>query len=140
MIAEETGVASVADPLGGSYYVEALTDAIEAEAMAEIARIDDLGGMVAAVEAGHPQAEIADAAYVFQRELERGERRIVGVNAHVAPDEGDPEIHRPDPAAAERQVQGVQRLARPARRRRPRSRARRPARGVRGRPERRCPC
>ena len=109
MIAEETGAASVADPLGGSYYVEALTDAIEAEAMAEIARIDDLGGMVAAVEAGHPQGQIADAAYDFQRQVERGERRIVGVNAHVEADAEDPPIHRPDPAAAERQI-----AARPA--------------------------
>jgi len=110
MIAEETGVASVADPLGGSYYVEALTDAIEAEAMAEIARIDDLGGMVAAVEAGHPQQEIADAAYQFQREVERGERLIVGVNAHVGSEDGDPPIHRPDPSVAERQVAQVLRL------------------------------
>jgi methylmalonyl-CoA mutase, N-terminal domain len=110
MIAEETGVASVADPLGGSWYVEALTDAIEAEAMAEIARIDDLGGMVAAVEAGHPQQEIADAAYAYQREVERGERLIVGVNAHVGPQEEDPPIHRPDPSVAERQVARVQRL------------------------------
>jgi methylmalonyl-CoA mutase N-terminal domain/subunit len=110
MIAEETGAASVADPLGGSYYVEALTDAIEAEALAEIARIDDLGGMVAAVEAGYPQGEIADAAYASQRQVETGERRIVGVNVHRGPDEGEPPLHRPDPAAAERQVARVRRL------------------------------
>ena len=110
MIAEETSVASVADPLGGSYYVEALTDAIEAGAIAEIAHIDDLGGMVAAVEAGYPQGEIADAAYAFQRRVERGERRIVGVNTHVETDAEDPPIHRPDPAAAERQIARVQRL------------------------------
>jgi methylmalonyl-CoA mutase N-terminal domain/subunit len=110
MIAEETGAAAVADPLGGSYYVEALTDAIEAQAMAEIARIDDLGGMVAAVEAGYPQGEIADAAYAFQRQVERGERRVVGVNVHRGPDEREPPLHRPDPAAAERQVARVRRL------------------------------
>ena len=97
MIAEETGVASVADPLGGSYYVEALTDEIEAEAMARHRRIDDLGGMVAAVEAGHPQQEIADAAYVFQREVERGERLIVGVNAHVERERGGPADPPPRP-------------------------------------------
>jgi methylmalonyl-CoA mutase, N-terminal domain len=110
LIAEETGVASVADPLGGSYYVEALTDAIEAEAMAEIARIDDLGGMVAAVEAGHPQQQIAEAAYAFQRQVERGERRIVGVNAHATAGPEAAEIHRPDPAAAHRQIAAVRRL------------------------------
>jgi methylmalonyl-CoA mutase N-terminal domain/subunit len=110
IIAEETGVASVADPLGGSYYVEALTDAIEAEAKAYIERIDDLGGMVAAVEAGYPQQEIADAAYTFQRAVERGERSIVGVNAHVEPDDEDPPIHRPDPQVAVRQVEGVRAL------------------------------
>ena len=110
MIAEETGVASVADPLGGSYYVEALTDAIEAQAMAEIAHIDRLGGMVAAVEAGYPQQQIAEAAYAFQRRVELGERRIVGVNAHVEGDGEDPPLHRPDPAATERQIAQVRRL------------------------------
>ena len=110
MIAEETGVASVADPLGGSYYVEALTDAIEAEAMAEIERIDDLGGMVAAVEAGHPQQQIAEAAYAAQRRLETGERRVVGVNVHVESDAEVPAMHRPDPAAAARQIAAVRAL------------------------------
>jgi methylmalonyl-CoA mutase, N-terminal domain len=110
LIAEETGVASVADPLGGSYYVEALTDAIESAAMAEIARIDELGGMVAAVEAGHPQQQIVEAAYAFQRQVDRGERRIVGVTAHVGPDGTDPPTHRPDRAAAERQVARIRRL------------------------------
>ncbi len=110
LIAEESGATSVADPLGGSYYLEALTDAVEAEARAEIERIDGMGGMVAAVEAGHPQAQIADAAYASQRQLERGERRVVGVNVHVEPDAEDPPLHRPDPAAAERQIAAVQRL------------------------------
>jgi methylmalonyl-CoA mutase N-terminal domain/subunit len=110
MIAEETGIASVADPLGGSHHVEALTDAIEAGAMAEIRRIDDLGGMVAAVEAGHPQQRIAEAAYAAQRRLERGERQVVGVNVHVEADGDVPPMHRPDPAAAERQVAAVRAL------------------------------
>jgi methylmalonyl-CoA mutase, N-terminal domain len=110
LIAEESGVTSVVDPLGGSYYLEALTDAIEAEAAAEIAHIDGMGGMVAAVEAGHPQAQIADAAYATQRRIEGGERRIVGVNVHAEPEAAEPPLHRPDPAAAPRQIAGVRRL------------------------------
>ncbi|MGE4028721.1 MAG: methylmalonyl-CoA mutase [Thermoleophilia bacterium] len=110
MIAEETGVASVADPLGGSHYVEALTDRLEGEARELIARIDAMGGMVAAVEAGFPQARIADAAYVFQRELEGRERLMVGVNSHVEAEGEDPPIHRPDPEAARRQVERVRDL------------------------------
>ena len=105
MIAGETGVASSADPLGGSFLVERLTDELEAEARDYIARIDDLGGMVAAVEAGFPQAEIAEASYVYQREFERGERLMVGVNAHVEEDEEEPDIHRADPEVERRQIE-----------------------------------
>ncbi|HSS37144.1 MAG TPA: methylmalonyl-CoA mutase family protein, partial [Polyangia bacterium] len=83
IIAEETGVASVADPLGGSYYVEALTDRIEAEANALLAKIDQMGGIVAAVESGWPQREIATSAYKMQRQIDSGERGVVGVNRHV---------------------------------------------------------
>jgi methylmalonyl-CoA mutase, N-terminal domain len=83
IIAEETGVASVADPLGGSYYVEALTDRIEAEANALLAQIDEMGGIVAAVESGWPQREIARSAYRTQRQIDSGERGVVGVNRHV---------------------------------------------------------
>jgi methylmalonyl-CoA mutase N-terminal domain/subunit len=104
MIAGETGVASAADPLGGSFLVERLTDELEAEARDYIARIDALGGMVAAVEAGFPQAEIAEASYVYQREFERGERLMVGVNAHVEEGEEEPEIHRADPEVERRQI------------------------------------
>jgi methylmalonyl-CoA mutase N-terminal domain/subunit len=110
MIAEETGVAAVADPLGGSYYVEALTDELERQARDYIARIDAMGGMVAAVEEGFPQAEIADASYVYQREFEAGERRVVGVNAHVEQDGDEPPIHRADPAVEARQVERVRAL------------------------------
>ncbi len=110
MIAEETGVAAVADPLGGSYYVEALTDELERQARDYIARIDAMGGMVAAVEEGFPQAEIADASYAYQREFEAGERRVVGVNAHVEQHGEEPPIHRADPAVEARQVERVQAL------------------------------
>lgn len=85
IIAYESGVANTIDPLGGSYYVEWLTDKLEAEAMAYIERIDDMGGMVTAVEKGYPQREIASAAYRFQRSLDAGERVMVGVNRFVMP-------------------------------------------------------
>jgi methylmalonyl-CoA mutase, N-terminal domain len=82
IIAEETGVASTIDPLGGSYFVEEMTSRIEAEALEIIRRIDDMGGMVAAIGKGYPQREIAASAYRFQRELEAGERVMVGVNKY----------------------------------------------------------
>jgi methylmalonyl-CoA mutase N-terminal domain/subunit len=83
VIAEESGVANTVDPLGGSWFVEALTSETEAAAWRYLDEIDARGGMVAAVEAGYPQHEIADAAYRYQRELEAGERVVVGVNRHV---------------------------------------------------------
>jgi methylmalonyl-CoA mutase N-terminal domain/subunit len=83
VIAEETGVAAVADPLGGSYYVEALTDRIEAEANAILVKIDELGGIVRAVESGWPQREIARSAYRMQRQIDSGERGVVGLNRHA---------------------------------------------------------
>jgi methylmalonyl-CoA mutase N-terminal domain/subunit len=90
IIAEESGVAAVADPLGGSYFVEALTDRIEAEAMAYIEKIDGMGGIVKSVEEGYPQREIARSAYDFQRQVDSGEKVIVGVNRYQQDDEGDP--------------------------------------------------
>lgn len=83
IIAEESGVTNVIDPLGGSYYIERLTSEIETEAYAYIERIDEMGGMLRAVEAGYPQKEIAEAAYQFQLRVERGEEKIVGVNTYV---------------------------------------------------------
>jgi methylmalonyl-CoA mutase N-terminal domain/subunit len=87
VIAEETGVADTVDPLGGSWYVEALTNATERAVWKYLDEIDQRGGMVAAVEQGYPQREIADAAYAFQRAFDAGERAIVGVNRYVDPDE-----------------------------------------------------
>ncbi len=83
ILAHETGVAGVVDPLGGSYFVERLTADLEAEALAYFDRIDRMGGMVPAIEQGFPQREIAESAYAFQREVETGSRRIVGVNEAV---------------------------------------------------------
>lgn len=87
ILAEETGVADVVDPLAGSYFVEELTDRMEEAAGRYIARIDELGGIVAAVELGYPQREIADSAFEDQQKVDRGERVIVGVNRYV--DEAD---------------------------------------------------
>jgi methylmalonyl-CoA mutase N-terminal domain/subunit len=90
IIACETGVADVVDPLGGSWFVERLTRDLEEEALACIARIDAVGGMVEAIERGYPQKEIADSAYRFQQAVERGDRVVVGVNAFA--DAGDEAI------------------------------------------------
>ena len=87
VLAYETNVTNVVDPLGGAYFVEALTDEMERQVEEYFARIAEFGGMVEAVEAGYPQREIADASYRYQRSIESGERVIVGVNAFERPDE-----------------------------------------------------
>jgi methylmalonyl-CoA mutase N-terminal domain/subunit len=87
IIAEETGVALTIDPLGGSYYLEKLTDEMEAGAMAYIEKVDAMGGMIRAIDAGFPQKEIADAAYRYQLMDDRGEKVVVGVNKYVMREE-----------------------------------------------------
>ena len=87
VIASESGVRNTVDPLGGSWFLESLTNEVERQVWRYLDEIDRLGGMVAATETGYPQKEIADAAYRFQREFDAGERKIVGVNAFVDPDE-----------------------------------------------------
>lgn len=82
IIAEESGVANIVDPFGGSYFMETLTNKVEREALAYIKKIDEMGGMVKAVEQGYPQAEIANSAYHFQRQLEAKEKVMVGVNKY----------------------------------------------------------
>jgi methylmalonyl-CoA mutase N-terminal domain/subunit len=82
VLAEETGVCNVIDPLAGSYFVEALTDRMEEEANAYIKKLDEMGGMVAAIERDYPQMEIADAAYHYQQQVEKGEKVIIGVNKY----------------------------------------------------------
>jgi methylmalonyl-CoA mutase N-terminal domain/subunit len=111
ILAHETGVANVVDPLAGSYFVESLTDTMEAEAMATIKRIDEMGGIIAAVERGYPQKEIADSAYRFQQQVERGERIIVGVNKFTA-DESDVQIPvlKIDPEIERRQMERVKKV------------------------------
>ena len=110
IIAHETGVANSVDPLGGSYLVEALTDAIEAEAIAYFRRIEDLGGVLACIESGFFQQEIADAAARFQREVEAGERTIVGVNAYPNAEPLRIPLLEMDPAGYERQVARLEHL------------------------------
>jgi methylmalonyl-CoA mutase N-terminal domain/subunit len=83
IIAEESGVTNTVDPLGGSYFVEAQTDRMEKDAYAYFQRIQDLGGVIPAIEKGFMQGEIADAAYRYQREIDTGIRKIVGVNAYA---------------------------------------------------------
>ena len=87
IIAEETGVANTVDPLGGSYYLEALTEKMEQEALEYFRKIDGMGGMVAAIERGFPQREIQDSAYQYQKAVERGDQVIVGVNKYAMTDE-----------------------------------------------------
>src|SRR5205814_9089352 len=87
VLAYETGVVNTPDPLGGSYFVEKLTLEMEDAANDYIRRIDELGGMIPAIEAGFPQSEIAAASYRFQREVEDGERTIVGVNRFQSDDQ-----------------------------------------------------
>jgi methylmalonyl-CoA mutase N-terminal domain/subunit len=107
ILSEETGAASSIDPLGGSWYLEHLTSELERQAYEYFARIDELGGVIPAIEANFFQQEIAEASFRFQQEVERGERRIVGVNCYEE-DESDPlELLRIDPAFERRQVERV---------------------------------
>jgi methylmalonyl-CoA mutase N-terminal domain/subunit len=105
ILAHETGVTNTIDPLGGSYFVEALTDRMEEEAYAYFARIDELGGMVEAIKQNYPQIEIADASFRLQLEIERGDRVIVGVNRYQHEDAYRTEILR-IPAELERKQIG----------------------------------
>jgi methylmalonyl-CoA mutase N-terminal domain/subunit len=109
IIAYETGVAETADPLGGSYFVERLTSDLDNEAMAYIETIDQMGGMVAAIERGFPQREIAESAYRFQRAVDTRERVVVGVNEFVGEDAGIGTLYI-DESAAERQLARLGRL------------------------------
>ena len=110
VLANEAGGTDTADPLGGSYFVEALTDELGARAWELIKRIDELGGAVEAIERGFVQGEIEDAAYRFAREVEEGERVIVGVN-RFAEEETEPiELYRLDPAAERRQLERTARV------------------------------
>jgi methylmalonyl-CoA mutase N-terminal domain/subunit len=108
IIAHETGVTNTIDPLGGSYFVEALTDRMEQAAYDYFARIDRLGGMVEAVKQNYPQREIADAAFRLQEEVERGERIVVGVNRYQQAEDRELELLRIPPELERKQIGRVQ--------------------------------
>jgi methylmalonyl-CoA mutase N-terminal domain/subunit len=107
IIADETGVTNTIDPLGGSYFVEALTDRMEEQCYEYFHKIDELGGMVEAVKRGYPQREIADASYELQGEIDSGRRTVVGVNRYTEGDDGDTNILRIDPALETQQIARV---------------------------------
>src|SRR5215210_2303211 len=105
LLAHEAGGTDTADPLGGSYFIESLTDELEARARELIARVDELGGAVAAVEQGFVQGEIDEAAFRYAQQVESGERVIVGVNCYEEDDSEPIELHRLDPEAERRQLE-----------------------------------
>ncbi len=112
VIAHETGVTATPDPFGGSHYLEALTDEMEARAYDYIRRIDEMGGMIPAIENNFPQSEIADASFQFQSAVERGEEIIVGVNKFASEEEERINLLQISEAAAEQQREKLARLRR----------------------------
>jgi methylmalonyl-CoA mutase, N-terminal domain len=110
VIAHETGVVNTIDPLGGSYYLEHLTSELERQAYDYFDRIEKLGGVISAIEQNFMQREIAEAAFRYQSEVERGERVVVGVNRYEQADEPEVPILRVDPALEQKQVDRVQAL------------------------------
>ncbi len=110
IIAEETGAADTVDPLAGSYYVEWLTGELEAQAQSIIDRVEDIGGAVSAIEGGYMQSEIQEASVAYQREVESGERVVVGVNQYVDEDENATPIFRPNPTVIGAQLKRLARV------------------------------
>src|SRR3954463_5991269 len=108
VIAHETGVTNTIDPLGGSYFVEALTDRMEAAAYGYFRKIDELGGMVEAIKQNYPQREIADASFQYQTEVDRDERIVVGVNRHQHETGDELEILRIPPELERKQIGRVE--------------------------------
>ncbi|MDP8952372.1 MAG: methylmalonyl-CoA mutase family protein, partial [Actinomycetota bacterium] len=110
ILASEGGLTDTVDPLGGSYYVESLTDAVEEEAWEYIKRIDAMGGSVKAIEERFMQRELEEAAFRYQREVERQERIIVGVNRYVTDDAAEMDLHTVDESIRDRQIERLQEL------------------------------
>lgn len=110
IIAYESGVVDTIDPLGGSYYIEWLTDHIEEEAMKYIEKIEAMGGMMKAIERGYIQKEIADSAYKYQKEVEEKKRIIVGVNEFIVDESLDVEILKVDPSIRDKQIERLKKL------------------------------
>jgi len=113
ILANESGLANTADPLGGSYYIEALTNEMERKAMDYIQKVDEMGGAIVAIEKGFFQKEIADSAYKYQKETDEKKRTIVGVNDYTTKEEKCPiELSRIDPKVEQQQVANLQKLRR----------------------------
>ena len=110
ILAHESGIVNTVDPLGGSYFVEHLTDRIETEAMRYIDRIDEMGGVLSAIEQGYIQYEIADSAYRYQRDVEEGKKIIVGLNRFEQGESTRLETLKVDRAVEEKQIRGLLRL------------------------------
>src|SRR5207248_9926382 len=110
VIAHETGVVNTIDPLGGSYYVEHLTNELERQAYDYFERIEKLGGVVAAIKENFFQREIAEASFQYQSEVEAEQRVVVGVNRYELEAEPELEILRVDPALEQKQIDRVQSL------------------------------
>ena len=110
IIAEESGVADVVDPLGGSWLVEKLTSQIMDEAMDQITEIEKLGGALKAIEEGYQQREIHNAAFTHLKDVEKGDRLIVGVNHGVMEEDNKPEVMKLDPSVGEEQSKKLQEL------------------------------
>jgi len=110
IIAEESGVTDTVDPLGGSYFVEALTDKLEKDAMSYIEKIDEMGGMVEAIEKGYVQREIQKEAYRFQKELENKERIVVGMNKYQTREESPKNLLKLDPAIQKNQIEKLKNI------------------------------
>jgi methylmalonyl-CoA mutase N-terminal domain/subunit len=108
VIAHETGVVNTIDPLGGSYYLEQLTNELERQAYDYFERIEELGGVIPAIEQNFQPREIAEASFRYQSEVERGERVVVGVNRYEVEEEQPIEILRIDPALEQKQIERVQ--------------------------------
>ena len=108
ILADETGVTNTIDPLAGSYFIESLTKLMEEKAREYINKIDDMGGILAAIDKGFPQMEIADAAYHYQQQIDRKEKIVVGVNKYVVEEKAPPETLRIDEAVEEKQIARLQ--------------------------------
>jgi methylmalonyl-CoA mutase N-terminal domain/subunit len=110
IVAYESGVADTIDPLAGSYYIESLTDSLEKQALEYIAKIDEMGGAVKAIEQGYMQREIADSAYNYQMQVESGEKIVVGMNSFKIDNEKPPQLMRIDPEVGIRQSEKLRKL------------------------------
>jgi methylmalonyl-CoA mutase N-terminal domain/subunit len=110
VIAFESGVTATVDPLAGSYFVETMTNEVEAAALAYIARIDEIGGAVAAVESGYMQDEIEQAAYEYAKAVESGDQIVVGVNRFAGEDAAEPEVFPIDPSLQRGQIERLRSL------------------------------